>query len=70
MPTSKSFKMQLDAEIAERRKADVRHAEKVDALQRKLAAARESSVHIQLDKMQGRLQGLEHQLRMATRESS
>ena len=67
---SASFKMQLDAEIAERRKADVRYAEKVDALQRKLAAARESSIHIQLDQMQGKLQGLEHKLRMATRKSS
>jgi hypothetical protein len=67
---SASFKMQLDAEIAERRKADVRHAEKIDALQRKLAAARESSIHVQLDQMQGKLQGLEHKLRMATRKSS
>jgi len=65
---SASYKSERDAEIASRRKADVRHAAKVDALERKLAAARDSSVDHQLDKMQGRLQGLEHKLGLAAKE--
>ena len=51
------YKKQLDAEIASRRKADARHAVKVDALDRKLATARDSSADYRVDKMQGRLQG-------------
>ena len=65
---SASYKSQRDAEIASRRKADARHAEKVEALGRKLALAQASSADHQLDKMQGRLQGLEHKLGLAAKE--